>query len=220
MDGVFVNTEPIVFSVFRKVFDPLNISLDDEYQYKFVGQPFDKNMDDIRRDFGVDIQTEDIRRRFNRMYEHIFSRTRINAQAGFWEIIHSARRRNIATALCTTSTQHHVEVIFEKIREQAPYPPEAIFQAVVTGDDVTHKKPHPEPYLTAARKIGAAPQSCLVIEDSLTGIRSAKAAGCFCIGLRHPYNEQYDFSPADVIVNNLNEALQVIRHQLLHELDH
>jgi len=217
MDGVFVDSEPMVFRIFRKIFDPLNISLDDEYQYKFIGQPFDKNMDDIRNDFGVDIHTEDIRRQFNKIYEQVFSSARIDAQPGFWDILQMARKQNMPTALCSTSAQHHVDIIFDKISERAPFAPATIFQAVVTGDDVTHKKPHPEPYLTAARKIGAAPERCLVIEDSLTGIQAAKAAGCFCIALRHPYNEHIDFSMADAIVDNLSEALQVIQSQTVHE---
>ncbi len=220
MDGVFVNTEPIVFSVFRRVFAPLNIPLTDEYQYKFVGHPFDKNMDDIRNDFGVDIRTEEIRRRFNEIYKQVFTNARIDAQPGFWRIIDLARQRKMPTALCTTSSRHHVDVVFAKIGERAPLAPETAFQAVVTGDDVTHKKPHPEPYLTAAGKIAAAPENCLVIEDSLSGIRSARAAGCFCIALRQPYNERLDLSMANAVVDNLGEALLVIKDQLLHELDH
>lgn len=52
------------------------------------------------------------------------------------------------------------------------------FAAVVTGDAVTHGKPHPEPYLTAARRLGVAPRDCIAIEDSPTGAASADAAGC------------------------------------------
>lgn len=52
------------------------------------------------------------------------------------------------------------------------------FGAVVTGDSVTHGKPHPEPYLTAAVKLGVDPTECVAIEDSGTGANSANAAGC------------------------------------------
>ncbi len=55
---------------------------------------------------------------------------------------------------------------------------ENLFAAVVTGDAVTHGKPHPEPYLTAADRLGVAPQDCFAIEDSPTGAASADAAGC------------------------------------------
>jgi beta-phosphoglucomutase-like phosphatase (HAD superfamily) len=51
------------------------------------------------------------------------------------------------------------------------------FATIVTRDDVTHPKPHPEPYLTAARRLGLAPDVCLAVEDSHSGVRSAHAAG-------------------------------------------
>jgi beta-phosphoglucomutase-like phosphatase (HAD superfamily) len=49
---------------------------------------------------------------------------------------------------------------------------------VVVGDDVANGKPHPEPYLLAARRLGVDPARCLAIEDSPTGVASALAAGC------------------------------------------
>lgn len=57
------------------------------------------------------------------------------------------------------------------------------FCAVVTSDDVINSKPHPEPYLKAAQRLAVAPTHCLVIEDSLNGVRSAKAAGCQVAGV-------------------------------------
>jgi len=63
--------------------------------------------------------------------------------------------------------------------------PVGSFQAVVTGDAVTHGKPHPEPYLTAARMLGVDPAECVAIEDSDTGCRSAQAAGCTVLAVPH-----------------------------------
>jgi beta-phosphoglucomutase-like phosphatase (HAD superfamily) len=59
-----------------------------------------------------------------------------------------------------------------------PALPFGSFATVVTGDDVTQGKPHPEAYQTAARRLGVLPQQCIAIEDSPTGARSAHAAGC------------------------------------------
>jgi HAD superfamily hydrolase (TIGR01509 family) len=58
-----------------------------------------------------------------------------------------------------------------------------VFSVVVTGDRVTHGKPHPEPYLTAAAELGVAPERCVAIEDSPTGVSSAIAAGVRTIGV-------------------------------------
>jgi beta-phosphoglucomutase-like phosphatase (HAD superfamily) len=59
--------------------------------------------------------------------------------------------------------------------------PKGSFDVVVTGDNVARGKPHPEPYLHAARLLGVEPSACLAIEDSNTGARSAEAAGCLVV---------------------------------------
>jgi beta-phosphoglucomutase-like phosphatase (HAD superfamily) len=71
----------------------------------------------------------------------------------------------------TMSWQRFVAPILEQL------PPDS-FSAIVTGDRVEFGKPHPEPYLTAAKELGVAPEDCLAIEDSNTGAKSGVAAGC------------------------------------------
>lgn len=63
--------------------------------------------------------------------------------------------------------------------------PAGTFAASITGDEVRHGKPHPEPYLAAARVLGVEPSDCVAIEDSPTGVASALAAGCATLGVPH-----------------------------------
>jgi len=63
--------------------------------------------------------------------------------------------------------------------------PPGAFAAVVAGDEVTRGKPHPEPYLTAAARLGVAPGECVAIEDSPTGVASAVAAGVPTLAVEH-----------------------------------
>ena len=55
------------------------------------------------------------------------------------------------------------------------------FTVSIAGDEVTHGKPDPEPYLTAARALGVVPARCVVLEDAPAGMQSAVAAGCACV---------------------------------------
>src|SRR5690606_18407119 len=57
------------------------------------------------------------------------------------------------------------------------------FEAVVTAEDITHPKPHPEPYLVTAAHLGVKPEACLVVEDSVHGVRAGLAAGCRVVGI-------------------------------------
>lgn len=77
-------------------------------------------------------------------------------------------------------------------------------KVLVTADDVTNGKPHPEPYLKGAKLLGFKPADCVVIEDAPAGIRSAHAAGMKAIALTSTYPAA-KLSEADAIVEKLNQ---------------
>jgi beta-phosphoglucomutase len=83
------------------------------------------------------------------------------------------------------------------------------FAAVVTGDDVTRGKPHPEVFLSAAAKIGADPARCVVFEDAVAGVEAAKAGGMRCVAVtfvgHHPA-ERLGAAGADLVVGSLDEV--------------
>lgn len=73
----------------------------------------------------------------------------------------------------------------------------------VTVEDVTKGKPDPEPYLTAAARIGVSPERCLVVEDAAAGVASAKAAGCRVVGVLGTVEAEL-LAAADIIVDGLD----------------
>lgn len=83
------------------------------------------------------------------------------------------------------------------------------FTVVIGGDDVKNKKPHPEPLLLVAEKLGLAPGELLFVGDSRNDIQAAKAAGCSSIGLTYGYNygEPISLSEPDHIFDQFNELL-------------
>jgi sugar-phosphatase len=75
---------------------------------------------------------------------------------------------------------------------------------LVTADDVVHGKPHPEPFLLAAQRLGVDPRRCLVVEDAPKGLEAAQAAGCFTLAVvTTTPREALD---ADAIVSDLSEV--------------
>jgi beta-phosphoglucomutase-like phosphatase (HAD superfamily) len=84
----------------------------------------------------------------------------------------------VPCALVTMSYRRLVEAVLAGL-------PAGTFTTVVAGDDVSRGKPHPEPYLTAAARLGAAPADCVAIEDSPTGVASAEAAGVPVLAVAH-----------------------------------
>ena len=67
--------------------------------------------------------------------------------------------------------------------------PATTFDAVLTGGDATHKKPHPEVFLKAAARLNLAPSDCVVVEDAPSGVKAAKSAGSKCLGLTTSFDE-------------------------------
>ena len=91
-------------------------------------------------------------------------------------VLQELNRRKVPVALVTSSRRALVEACLEdKVR--------ALFNAVVTAEDVSRHKPHPEPYLAGASALGKRPDECLVVENAPAGIKSALAAGATCFAV-------------------------------------
>jgi HAD superfamily hydrolase (TIGR01509 family) len=95
---------------------------------------------------------------------------------GALELLAELKQAGIATALVTMSVRRMAERV-------AGAAPAGTFDAIVAGDEVSHSKPHPEPYLRGAQLLTVAADDCVAIEDSRPGLESAAAAGAVCIGV-------------------------------------
>jgi HAD superfamily hydrolase (TIGR01509 family) len=103
--------------------------------------------------------------------------------AGVEAFLRALGKLGIPRVLATSAPLLNVQAV---LRE---FPLAPLFEAIVASDDIHHGKPHPEIFLTAAARAGAAPSRCLVAEDSEAGVVAAKAAGCFCLGLATTQSE-------------------------------
>jgi HAD superfamily hydrolase (TIGR01509 family) len=82
----------------------------------------------------------------------------------------------------------------------------SVFEAIVTGDDVSRSKPDPEIYLLAAQRLGIPPEKCLAIEDAPAGVEAAKRAGMRCVGVTNSVTRD-QLHKADLIVDSLADDL-------------
>lgn len=97
---------------------------------------------------------------------------------GALEFVDALRAAGLKTVIVTSSDSKKMAFLF---RQHPDFPTH--FDAIVTACDVTHSKPHPEPYLVGASKAGVKPSECLVFEDSYQGLESGRRAGCKVIGI-------------------------------------
>lgn len=97
---------------------------------------------------------------------------------GFEAFIASLHANGVKTAVVTSSNVPKMESVYRKRPEF-----KSLFDAILTSEDFAESKPSPDCYLRAAARFGAAPQECVVFEDSLNGLRSGRSAKMFVVGL-------------------------------------
>jgi HAD superfamily hydrolase (TIGR01509 family) len=178
MDGTLVDTEPYwIEREHELVTQHGNGAWTDEHAHSLVGFDLRDSARYMSLHGEIDLPVDDI---VNLLLDGVIERVRRTMpwRPGARELLADLRRVDVPCALVTMSWRRFADAVVETL-------PDDSFQTVVVGDDVTDGKPHPEPYLTAARRLGVAPERCVAIEDSPTGVRSAVAAGCFTIGVPH-----------------------------------
>jgi len=113
-------------------------------------------------------------------------------------------RPHARQAVVTSSLPKHFHLIHETTGLKK------YFEFFLTRDHYKLAKPNPEPYLTAAKKLGVSPEKCVVIEDTERGLSAAKNAGMACLVIPNPLATVGDFSDADAVVASPTEAAQLI----------
>lgn len=193
MDARFVRPhlyKNIMYKDIAFLFDLDGVLIDSEREYTRIWDKIDKAFPTGVRNFSTVIKG----RTLPEILDTYFPRNRhgevkamLDAEEGnmHYEYLPGARetldwlhRQGIKTALVTSSN----EVKMRHLDEELPGL-RAEFDAVVTADKVSHSKPHPEPYLKAAALLGMKPERCVVIEDSLQGVKAGKSAGALVVGL-------------------------------------
>lgn len=172
---------------------------DEEYNEKINGRT---NRDVVKYLYGNDISEEDISKYTNEkeaLYREMYA-PHIGAVDGLEDMLKELEGKRVPMAIATSGIQVNIDFMFEHV------PVRKYFKAVIDSSQITHGKPDPEIFLKAARAINADPAKCLVFEDSVVGIKSAKAAGMQVVALltTHP---RHELQGADLIVKDFTELL-------------
>ena len=177
MDGTLVDTEPYWINAEHAIVEEAGGTWSDEYAHQLVGNDLMVSAQFIRDNSPVELDPVEIieellRRVVAQVAEHVPWRP------GALELLTALQEAGVPSALVTMSWRSLADAVLAALPAQT-------FTAVITGDEVEHGKPHPEPYLAAARALGVEVADCVAIEDSPTGVRSAVAAGVPTIAVPH-----------------------------------
>ena len=177
MDGTIVDTEPYWFAAEFEIVEMHGGQWSIEHARALVGSDLLDSGAYMRKHGGVDREPAEI---VEMLLDRVVAQLRVEIpwRPGARELLAAVKEADIPTALVTMSWKRFADQVVECL-------PSGSFRVSVTGDEVTRGKPHPEPYLLAAERLGVDPRDCVAIEDSPTGVRSALAAGCRVLGVPH-----------------------------------
>jgi HAD superfamily hydrolase (TIGR01509 family) len=202
-DGVLVDTEPLYFEANRSVLSELGIVLTLE-AFKEISLCVGGSVLELARSDGRgDEEIEKLRALRNDRYTEL-----IDERAALFpetKAVLEALEGRVRMAIVTSSNQDHFERIHAALGILH------FFEFVLTGQDFTRYKPHPEPYLLAAERMGIPASECLVVEDSARGLASAVAAGIPCAVIPHPLSAGADFSAASTVLDHIGEVPNLLR---------
>jgi len=172
MDGLLVDSEPLWTVAETELAARLGGVWNDEVKAACVGHRLDAAVPIILSHYDLEplpaVVEDAIQFLQRRMVEQF--ETSLPLHDGGLELLDELRSRGVATALVSSSWRALVDAALRVLGPR--------FDTTLAGDEVTHAKPHPEPYLTTCARVGVEPSRAVVLEDAMSGVLSAEAAGC------------------------------------------
>jgi HAD superfamily hydrolase (TIGR01509 family) len=199
MDGVIVDSERFICEAGIKMFAEHNVFVKPEDFVPFVGAGENRYLGGVAERYGFPIDIEKDKARTYEIYAEIV-KGKLKPLPGVIDFIKRCRSRKLKLALATSADKVKMLVNLKEIG----IPPET-FDAIVNGLDVKKKKPDPEIFLSAAKKMNLFCSECLVVEDAVNGVKAAKAAGAKCLALTTSFSPE-DLKSADWIASKLADA--------------
>lgn len=201
MDGTLIDSEHLHIKAWLQVLSPMKLHFDEAWFEQWIGISDISFSDRIVQDYGLDVSSVSLLQAKRSLFRAL-ARQELTTLSGVKEgltalpslpkfVVTSSNRDDAMMSLEATAIWHH-------------------FMGLVSIDDVVNPKPHPEPYLQAAKLTSTHPSQCIAVEDSVSGIRSAKAAGCFTVAVANSVDPQW-LQDADVVFNNSQEAFYYLR---------
>jgi HAD superfamily hydrolase (TIGR01509 family) len=175
MDGTLLDTEKVYFEALRAAMEALGSTDDPAALFQaMVGVPGPQCEAMLLERYGKDFPLAEFNAVFNATCKEVL-KAGLPLKRGVVTFLDALREAGHPYAIVTSTSRRTTEqhLTLAGIRGR--------FDVIVTGSDITHGKPHPEPYLLGAERIGAKPGHCLAVEDSAPGVASAHAAGTITV---------------------------------------
>jgi HAD superfamily hydrolase (TIGR01509 family) len=197
LDGILVDTEPIFEEAARRQLARRGLAWSPDVARAMMGTPARQAFEFFRDHHKLREPVPALIAESSALFYAVLGSNPARLMPGVHELLDRLESQGIPKAIATSSTASYIDVVF------APHGLLNRFAFVLTCEDVTNGKPHPEVYEKAAARLGHTPAEMVVIEDSIHGVSAAKAAGAQCIAVPHARVRAEDLHLADLIVEGL-----------------
>jgi HAD superfamily hydrolase (TIGR01509 family) len=195
-DGIFVDTERWFFEATRSTLRDFDIELSQHHWLDCQAQGLGLRKV-VSASRGDQVDLTQIRRLRDDLYEELLENNDVLIDGGTDVLALLGKR--LRMALVTMSPRRFVDQLHGGTSFLSH------FEHVVTGEDCSQGKPHPEPYLRAMAMLGATPRRSVAVEDSMRGLTSAISAGLRCFVVRSEFMATYDFEGACAVLDDIRE---------------
>lgn len=200
MDGVIINSEPLHYKAYHKMFDEVGISVESSLYESFTGMatlPICQILvDHFNLSYSAEALVASKRKHFKDLF---FNDPDLQLIDGVLERIQDYYTNGLTLVLASSASMPNINNVFTR------FDLDQYFVAKLSGADLQESKPHPEIFIKAAEASGHDKSTCMVIEDSTNGIKAAKAAGIYCVGYDSPNSKNQDYSQADKVIHSFEE---------------
>jgi len=199
MDGVLVDSEEFIAKAACMMFAEKGLEVTPEDFQPFVGTGENRFVGGVAEKYNFPVNLDIDKPRVYDIYLDII-KGNLKPLPGVDSFLEKCRSLGKKIALASSADLRKVEGNLIEIGLSLDS-----FDTVVTGLDVAHKKPRPELFLLAAKRLNVNPADCLIIEDAVVGVAAAKAAGARCLAITSTFGRQ-ELNGADYFAKNLAEA--------------
>lgn len=197
MDGVIVDSEGLHQAALQKMLEVHGKKVAANYFQCFIGIHDKVILQQIKDELNIAESVEELLRQKEKyFFEQV--KEKLKLFKGFRTFLTVVKEKNLRLAITSSSTRVYLNFVLEKFDLKHNFP------IIISGEDIKHPKPDPEPYTKTIEQLKLKPEECMVIEDSIAGLRSAKAAGAHTIAVTNSF-AAVNLSEADLVVNNLTE---------------
>lgn len=183
MDGVLIESEYLMRASAIRALADYGVQAKHEDFLEFTGMGEDRFVGGVAEKYGLTYVTAMKELAYDYFGQDVMEQAHV--PAGVKEMLLELHSRGYILAVCSAADLRKV-----KYNIQAIGVDESLFTALVTGSDVARKKPFPDIYLEGARQVNVAPADCLVIEDAISGIQAAHAAGMDAVGVPTTFTKE------------------------------